>query len=247
MTDAPRQDGEVEATLQRISDLLDMMGTMSPYRGKLSPKQVADGMNAASRNAIRLLKDAEILFEAKRYPSAASLAALAIEEVGKSPILRSLAVAKDAEAIRKGWKAYRSHQTKNVLWLFPLLVLSGVRTLSGFGQLFDPNSKHTKRLDELKQAGFYTDCIEAGKWSLPEDFVDEVIAEFVIKTARSLTKDHEVAEREIELWIKHVGPDLGQARPENLKEFWAAMTEEGLATASVDSIDNFLGLEPKDD
>jgi hypothetical protein len=86
--------------LQRISDLLDMMGTMSPYRGELSPKQVADGMNAASRNAIRLLKDAEILFEAKRYPSASSLAALAIEEVGKSPILRSLAVAKDADAIR---------------------------------------------------------------------------------------------------------------------------------------------------
>jgi AbiV family abortive infection protein len=228
--------------LQRISDLLDMMGTMSPYRGELSPKQVADGMNAASRNAIRLLKDAEILFEAKRCPSAASLAALAIEEVGKSPILRSLAVAKDAEAIKKGWKAYRSHQRKNVLWLFPLYVLSGVRTLSGFGSLFDPVSKHTQRLDELKQAGFYTDCIEAGRWSLPEEFVDELIAQFVLKTARSLTKDHEVTEREIELWIKHVGPDLGQARPESLKEFWTAMRGERLATADVDDIDIFLGV-----
>jgi len=44
------------------------------YRGRLSPRQVAEWMNAASRNAVRLLKDAEILFEAKRYPSAAALA-----------------------------------------------------------------------------------------------------------------------------------------------------------------------------
>ncbi len=240
-------DDKVEATLKTISNLLDMMGAMSPYRGKLSPKQIADGMSAAYRNAKRLLEDAEILFGAKRYPSAASLAALAIEEVGKGPILRSFAMAGDDEDVKKKWKAYRSHQTKNVLWLFPLYALSGVRTLSGFGPLFDPNSKHTKRLDELKQAGFYTDCIDAGKWSLPEEFVDEVIAEFVIKTARSLTKDHEVTEREIELWIKHVGPDLGQATPQNLKDFWAAITEEGLSVASVDNIDNFLGLGPKAD
>jgi AbiV family abortive infection protein len=179
MTDPPKQ--EVEATLQRISELLDMMGTMSPYRGELSPRQVADGINAAIENAIRLLKDAEILFEAKRYPSAASLAALAIEEVGKSPILRSLAVARNAEAIKKGWKAYRSHQTKNVLWLFPLFVLGGVRTLSGFAPLFNPDSRHTKRMDELKQARFLYGLHRAGRWSLPQEFVDEVIAKFVIK------------------------------------------------------------------
>jgi hypothetical protein len=121
-------------------------------------------------------------------------------------------------------------------------VLGGVRTLSGFGSLFDPVSKHTQRLDELKQAGFYTDCIEADRWSLPEEFVDELIAQFVLKTARSLTKDHEVTEWEIELWIKHVGRDLGQARPESLKEFWTAMRGERLATADVDDIDIFLGV-----
>jgi AbiV family abortive infection protein len=42
-------------------------------------------MNAAARNAARLVSDAEILLGAKRYPSAAALAVLAIEESGKLP------------------------------------------------------------------------------------------------------------------------------------------------------------------
>src|ERR1044072_3654797 len=149
-----------EALLKAIPQLLEAMNTRVPYRGKLSPKQVAAGMNAATRNATRLVKDAEALFAAKRYPSAAALAALAIEEGGKLSILRALAVARNNDEIRAGWKSYRSHQTKNVLWLFPLYVLSGIRTLDGFRSLFHPDSKHTKRLDELKQGGFYTDCVD---------------------------------------------------------------------------------------
>jgi AbiV family abortive infection protein len=231
--------------LKIITELLELIGTKPQYRGKLSAKQVADGMNAAARNASRLLKDAEILFEAKRYPSAAALAILAIEEAGKPPILRSLAVANDDKAIKKGWKAYRSHQTKNVLWLFPLYVLSGVRTLAGFRSLFEPDSKHKQRLDELKQAGFYTDCLSKGEWSEPETSIDEMIAQFIMKTARALAKKPQITEREIELWIKHVGPESEEASPKDLKHFWAAMMAEGLATVSVDNIDRFLELEPK--
>jgi len=192
-----------------------------------------------------LLEDAEMLFAAKRYPSAASLAALAIEEVGKLPILRGVATAKGGEATKQAWKAYRDHQTKNVLWLYPLYVLGGVRTLSGLGVLFDPESKHKKRLDELKQAGFYTDCVDNGKWGVPDEFVDELIAAFVIKTARSLSKYHEVTEREIVLWIKHIGANQDDPRPENLKKFWNALIEEGLNTSTIDDIDGFLGIEPK--
>jgi hypothetical protein len=39
--------------------------------------------------------------------------------------------------------------------------------------------------------------------------------------------------------------DLKQAKPENLKRFWTAMTEEGIAYADLD-VDGFLGLEPSD-
>ena len=110
-----------ELLVDAITRIIDRMDAEVVYRGRLSPRQVAEGMNAASRNAVRLLKDAEILFEAKRYPSAAALAALAIEEAGKLPILRALAVAQDGSEVKEGWKQYRSHQTKNVLWLMPLM------------------------------------------------------------------------------------------------------------------------------
>lgn len=151
-----------------------------------------------------------------------------------------LAVAKSNDAIKEGWKSYRSHQTKNVLWLFALYVLSGIRTLDGFSPLFHPDSKHTKRLDEFKQGGFYTDCVGKAEWSEPEQFIDGLVAAFVMKTARSLTKEHPFTEREIELWIEHVCPDLDKAKPENLKKFWSAMTQEGLAYADIE-VDSFLG------
>jgi len=99
-------------------------------------------------------------------------------------------------------------------------------------------------LDELKQAGFYTDCFGEGSWSEPSKFVDEDVAAFVIKAARSLTKKYEFTEREIELWMEHVRSSK-EAKPENLKKFWEAMIPEGLAQVSIDNIDHFLGIEPE--
>jgi AbiV len=46
------------------------------YKDRLTPEKVATGMNAAARNARRLLDDAQLLFASKRYPGACSLAIL---------------------------------------------------------------------------------------------------------------------------------------------------------------------------
>src|SRR5262245_54272130 len=99
------------------------------YRGPLTAEQIAAGMSAAMRNARRLASDARILIDAKRYPSAAALAALSIEESGKSSILRGLAVADNPEAIKKGWQAYRDHRAKNGFWILPDLARAGARKL----------------------------------------------------------------------------------------------------------------------
>jgi AbiV family abortive infection protein len=232
---------DTEANLQETLELFESMGKPVPFRGRLSPKQIADGMNAVARNATRLVNDAEVLLEAKRYPSAAALAVLAIEEGGKLPILRGLSTAKDDEAVKTGWKDYRSHQSKNVMWLLPMFALAGVKTFAEFGRLFDPNSKHRQRLDELKQHGFYSDCFEGGAWSEPEHFIDEVIARFVVRTAKSLTKKYPFSEREIELWVDHVGGDQSVG---GVKKFWEAMTREGLAYGDVD-VDEMLALKPE--
>ena len=54
------------------------MKKLDAYRGKLNAAQIAVGMNAAIENAQRLAADAETLLKSGSFPSAASLAALAI-------------------------------------------------------------------------------------------------------------------------------------------------------------------------
>jgi hypothetical protein len=54
---------QTDAIIEEIFKLLESMSTPPRFRGRLSPKQVAAGMNAAARNAARLVSDAEILLE----------------------------------------------------------------------------------------------------------------------------------------------------------------------------------------
>ena len=115
---------------------------LDSYKGKLSVDQVVAGINAAIQNAKRLSEDASLLIEAGRFPSAASLAILSIEESGKISILRSLALAKSDEDIADAWRDYRSHTKKNVTWLLPQLTEQGARKLDDFKPLFEESSDH---------------------------------------------------------------------------------------------------------
>jgi AbiV family abortive infection protein len=132
------------------------------FVGRLSPAKIAEGINAAERNAKRLAQDARFLLEAKRFPSAAALAILAIEEAGKAHVLRGMSVAKTDDEVKKTWKEFRSHTRKNVLWTLREMIQGGARKLDDFGPMFDPNSDHPYILDQLKQLSFYTDCVGKG-------------------------------------------------------------------------------------
>jgi AbiV family abortive infection protein len=70
-------------------------------------------MNCANSNAERLLNDAELLYENGRYASAVGLAVLAVEEAGKEAMLRSLALARNANELKEAWRDYRTHTSKN--------------------------------------------------------------------------------------------------------------------------------------
>jgi AbiV family abortive infection protein len=132
-------------------------------------------MNAATKNAGRLAKDAANLLESGSFATAASIAILSIEEAGKVSILRTLALAKsDAEATET-WKEYRSHTRKNVAWLLPLAA-AGARKLDDLQPLFYQTSDHPFILDQIKQLGFYTDCLANAHWAIPPDVIDERLA-----------------------------------------------------------------------
>ncbi len=175
----------------------DMNKKLDGYKGRLSTEQIADGMNAAEQNAERLLADAEILMKNGRFPSAAALAILSIEESGKVSILRSLAVARDDKEVSTYWRDYRSHTKKNVAWLLPQLVANGARRLEDFRPLFDEKSDHPFILDQVKQLGFYTDCLGAAHWSLPEEVIDEKLAAMLVQVARLFTKNGETTTKRL--------------------------------------------------
>lgn len=179
---------------------------LDQYKGALTIDQITEGINAANSNAQRLLDDARQLLAAERHPSAASLAILAIEESGKASILRELAVARDESERREAWRGYRSHTRKNVSWLLPSLVRAGAHSLEDLWPLFDPDSDHPFLLDQLKQLGFYTDCLGEAHWSSPADAIDGPLARMLVQIAEVCVRSSPVPVGEVQLWVQHIGP-----------------------------------------
>jgi len=209
-------------------------------------------MNAAATNARRILEDAERLLAAGRFPTVVSLAALSIEEAGKVSILRELALAKtDAEAA-ESWKRYRSHTRKNTAWLLPQLAAAGARKLDEFSSLFDESAEHPFLLDQLKQLGFYTDCLGNAHWAVPSDVIDEGLARRFLGIAKILDDKKEHTEREVALWVEHMGPvwkkDMAWMK-QALINWYSAMQAEGLAARGPNDMERFIraGLPDNDE
>ncbi len=220
------------------------MKKLDSYRGYLTPRQVAEGMNAARTNAKRLAEDARLLLEANRYASASALAILSIEESGKNFVLRQLALASSQDELAQGWKGYRTHTTKNAHWIIFDLARSGARKLSDFGQIFSSSSDHTAVLDSLKQVALYTDCLGNAHWSEPLDCIRKDLAEHLLFSAEILSKsDPEITEEEIQLWVKHLQPawHIGDdARERAILEWHNEMVRAGLARDSQEAFERFI-------
>jgi AbiV family abortive infection protein len=220
-----------------------MSKKLDAYKGPLSPAQVAEGMTAALANAARLASDAEAMLERGSNATAVSLAALSIEEAGKVSILRSLALAVTPEEARARWKDYRTHTRKNVAWILPALVAGGARTLDALRPLVDETSDHPEILDQIKQLGFYTDCLGKAHWSVPTDVINLDLAKGIVNIARVFARPHVVTAREVELWIHHVGPVQSKdmsIQKQAVVAWQQAMHAEGLSSTTADAMRQFL-------
>jgi AbiV family abortive infection protein len=202
------------------------------FEGRLTPAKIAEGMNAAERNAKRLAQDARFLLDGKRFATATAIAILAIEEAGKSTVLRGMSVAKTDDEIKKAWKEYRSHTRKNVLWVLRDMIRGGARKLDDFGPMFDPESDHPYVLDQIKQLGFYTDCVGKGKWAEPNNVINEDLTKSLVQTAEQLASEQFVTPQHVELWIKHMAPVQKSSLTwlkKAFENYYAELQEKGLA------------------
>jgi AbiV family abortive infection protein len=227
-----------------------MNGRLEEYRGPLTPAEAAGGMNAARRNAQRLLSDAKLLLDAERYPTAASLAALSIEESGKISILRSMVIDQGAKELKEEWRRYRDHRSKNGAWILPELFMNGAKYLFDLFPTVDRDSEHTATLNSIKQIGLYTDCYVRGYWSEPEQVVDADLARSLVKIAELLICNRKpVTVREMELWAEFLGPSWRTPdMPHALVKWATAMYREGLIKTTPEEYSRFVfgGSDPTD-
>lgn len=216
---------------------------LNQYKDRLSHAQIAEGMNAAIDNAKRLANAASLLLQKEDYALAASIAALSIEESGKRTVLRSLAVARNDQDVAQCWREYRSHTKKNVLWPLLQMFAEGARRLADFAPLFDEKAEHPLLLDQVKQIGFYTDCLGEAHWSVPADVIGEDLAKTLVTTAALLAEGRRVTTVEIDLWVKHVGPvreGPGELLEHGLSQWYKAMQEQGLAENGANAMEEFI-------
>ena len=226
------------------------MADLHPFRGDLTLQQIADGMNCATENAARLARDARLLFDNERWPTAASVAALSIEESGKIVILRRFLTA-DSGEIKGLWKEYRSHTKKNLNWVMPDLVARGARRLEDFRPMVDGKSDHPELLDSIKQLGLYTDCLGQSHWSVPADVIDKELAGKLVAAAEVLSPERAISVRELELWVKHMKPVWNKHSDwmkTVLANWYAEMQSEGLMPSGPNKMKAFVkaGLSPRD-
>ena len=179
---------------------------LNRFVGRLSAAEIVEGMNAARRNARRLLEDAELFLKAERYPSALAFAILSIEESGKTTILRDLSTATTEEDVKQIWRDFRSHAKKNRLWILPDLVGEGIAPEMLLRNLLTSEAEHPAALDAVKQVAIYVDCFGRRHWSKPWEVVSKELAASVITTARLFAPDRETTTEQIELWIEYIGP-----------------------------------------
>src|SRR4051812_47269225 len=134
--------------------MTEMSNNSKLHNGKLTPKQLFEGIQVTLNNSKSLYEDAVLLFEAERYPRAASLAILSIEEVGKAYILGMMAISDDNEELTKLWKNFTRHTSKNFLGVIINRLLAGDRTIDN---LLTTIKNGADALNYIKQQGFYVD------------------------------------------------------------------------------------------
>lgn len=191
------------------------------FKSQLTPKKAAKGIKLANENARELYKDAKILFKKDRIERSVSLSILAIEEAGKSRILKEILLIEDPKELKKAWQDYRKHTAKNLSWIVPSLFIGGARKLDEFRTAFESTESHGQDIDNIKQLSLYTDIFGKGVWSHPKKAISKKFAAMILEFANVLTKKRKIGietERGLELWVKHMKPTWDDQNMDEMKK-----------------------------
>lgn len=149
-----------------------MKELFSGFRGKpLDKKQIAAGTHLCFMNARSLSDEARLLRKNGNNARALSLIILALEELGKIPLIVNTMLYKrnDAKAWRDFWKVFQSHRIKLGVW-----TIYGKQILHLLGKNYETElpSGIEALADKFKQIGFYVTFFE-DQFIFPEKFTKD--------------------------------------------------------------------------
>ena len=109
--------------------------------------------------------------------------------------------------------------------------------------MYDEASDHPHVLDNVKQLGFYTDCLGKGHWSKPDEVIEEKLARSLVAVAKLQAGNSVHTEREVQLWVEHIGPVWKQDMTwmkQAVVNWYAAMQAEKLLPAGPNAMEQFV-------
>ncbi len=162
--------------------------TPEPYASTLSVDAARQGIELLQENAARLARDAKLLLNARRYPSAALMATMAIEELARLPILIDLAAAGRSEERSRLWCAFRGPASG-----YPWSVLQDATPPCSEEQL-------NVMLSFVRALGAAIDCLGAGTWASPQRLIGRDLAREIVATAELLTL-HPIRGQALDIWL----------------------------------------------
>jgi AbiV family abortive infection protein len=225
-------------------DIIGMTQRNLPKAPDLTPDAIADGINAARENADRLAKDAQLLFDSGSYSSAAALAILAIEEIGKEPILRRLACWGDAKERASIWNEFKSHHAKSTVGLVSVKFAAGATTLSQTLSTKKDQEKFAQDCENTKQRAVYTRWLGNKQFSRPVNEVSQDRAKELIAIANDLgignRLNRVISAEEMALYIKHLHPIEKKGGPQAIRNALVAFENEAIESGLKQATD----LEP---
>ncbi len=145
----------------------------------LTPQKAFEGIGYCILNAKNKFEDAEVLFKEKKYSSAFSLYAIALQECGKIKIIAEISkLNKNQNIMLKDlWKKFRDHKIKDFMGDFfqvsgeggPKVVMNEYQRLLRENMAFSPEDS---RLDSL-----YVDFnSKAEAWKYPQNSLEKTSA-----------------------------------------------------------------------
>jgi AbiV family abortive infection protein len=196
-----------------------------PFTGPLSVTSAIKGAQLLQENAARLTEDAKLLLQAKRYPSAAMMAVMALNELSRifhPLILASLRTPKQLVA---GWKQFRSNRHDFAWSIFQRRIDWLVAGAMSDQEVND-------MLSFISALGSGAEYIAPGLWIDPNELITAELAASIVGTAELFCKKT-VKPRSMEIWMETVGSLPRNATIEvALKKYQAMLESEGLAQES---------------